>query len=294
MGPMLWDEFRIHNAIFAARNLSGALLCAFAPVWWHRWQINTGVFIVKVAFILCTCAAADWATAKCGSKIHRTTNAMPYPPNTREAVETGAKLFYARAQFGAAVGSIFAPPSISFVCVLAIEGASLLMTLVRKGLIESRHYHALYTLTLVLPYTVLARIVLSDLDAHAMWALAAISAWLIACCLRFHTRMSKYCVWPIALCGGSLFAHGTQFMFSSHAAKCFAVAFMTAVSAFDLSVIPAAFFSCIFASNTECQGAAALAEEVEVNKSRLKHHSVSRQFKFRWNVSMQSVAHGGA
>lgn len=292
--PMVWDEFRIHNAIFAGRNLIGTLLCALVPDWWHHWQINTGVFFVKVALILCTCAAADWATAKCGSKTHRTTNAMPYPPNTSAAVEAGAKMFYARAQFGAAVGSIFAPPSVSFVCVLAIEGASLLMTLVRKGRIESRHYHALYTLSLVLPYTALARIVLSDLDAHAMWALAAISAWLVACCLRFHTGMSKYYIWPIALCGGSLFAHSTQYIFSSHAAKYFAVVFMTAVSAFDLHIIPAAFCSCIFSSPTDCQGDAALAEEVEIKRSHSKENSESRQLGWKLNVSLRSAALSGA
>jgi len=49
------------------------------------------------------------------------------------AQQRAAKKFYAACQFGATAYSVFAPPDIAFACVLAIEIASLLMTLVRKN-----------------------------------------------------------------------------------------------------------------------------------------------------------------
>lgn len=137
----------------------------------------------------------------------------------------------------------------------------------------------LYTVTLILPYTGMARIVLSDMDSHAMWALTGITTWLIACGLRFHTNMSKYCAWIIALCGGSMFAQSLRFIFSAQTEKCFAIIFMTVVLAFDLSAIPAAFLSCMSAADAESQSQKAASQPTIVDKSSVMQNAVKTSIR---------------
>mmetsp|Transcript_41376 Transcript_41376/g.74909 ORF Transcript_41376/g.74909 Transcript_41376/m.74909 type:complete len:352 (+) Transcript_41376:73-1128(+) len=246
--PMIWDEFRLHNAIFAGRNLLGAFLGTYFAEWWQPSLSNPTSFLFKIALILCTCALADIATAKCGSTTYRTTNAMPYPPNTPKNVEQEAKRFYARAQFGAAAASVMAPPTLSFLCVLGIEGASLLMTLVRKGIIEARHYHMLYTISLVHVYFALARMVLYDMELHCTWALMSGLAWLFACFLRFHSPLSKYIVWPVALVSAACVDGLVAAALPQYLRPWFGVVVLGIIGLADVSAIPTAFCCCLVAS----------------------------------------------
>eukprot|EP00439_Symbiodinium_sp_Y106_P049953 s1234_g6.t1 len=104
--PMIWREFRVHNALFAMRHLIGTALGIWAPDWWLRQpgvaavaakvcltasQIHSGIFPVVQ---LTSCVAAH-------DEDDRTTNAMPYPKKTPETLEKVAKRFYAKSQFAA-------------------------------------------------------------------------------------------------------------------------------------------------------------------------------------------------
>lgn len=149
--PMIWPEFRLHNAIFSYRNLLGAILGTWFRAWWLEAASVSSV-VVKLALVLGVCKAADMVTERLGDKEKRTTNAMPYPESTPEYVLKLAKHFYAKSQFVAAALSIFGVPVLSWGSLLALELASVLMTMVRKGYIEARTYHCIYSFALFIMF----------------------------------------------------------------------------------------------------------------------------------------------
>ncbi|CAE7718305.1 unnamed protein product [Symbiodinium pilosum] len=198
---MIWREFRVHNAIFALRHLVGSALGIWAPQWWLQ---NPGVtsLTAKVGLVLAACYAADVTTEKIGSKDDRTTNAMPYPKTTPQTVEQVAKRFYAKSQFAASAIAAFGTPSSSFCSVLAIEIASFLMTLVRKGIIEARTYHIIYAAALFIMFPVLVATLHSgDADAERA-TLRCLCACAFAVDLRLKYGLSKYTTWLVAIPGG--------------------------------------------------------------------------------------------
>jgi hypothetical protein len=68
------------------------------------------------------------------------------------------KQFYAYCQFMATLACLAIwNPAWGFAVMLPIQLASLLMTLVRKGIISARAYHVAYTVSLCMPFVVGAR-----------------------------------------------------------------------------------------------------------------------------------------
>eukprot|EP00444_Apocalathium_aciculiferum_P048800 CAMPEP_0183505984 /NCGR_PEP_ID=MMETSP0371-20130417/7085_1 /TAXON_ID=268820 /ORGANISM="Peridinium aciculiferum, Strain PAER-2" /LENGTH=332 /DNA_ID=CAMNT_0025701819 /DNA_START=63 /DNA_END=1063 /DNA_ORIENTATION=+ len=164
---------------------------------------------VKLAVVLGACKAADMATERFGDKEVRTTNAMPYPPSTPLRVESFAKHFYAKSQFAATSLAVFGCPVLAFGSVLAIEAASILMTLVRKGLIEAHTYHVVYGLSLFAMFPAIV-VSIHFLDASAqIGALRALAATAFAVTLRMPDLQlplvkrlcgsSKYMAWALAI-----------------------------------------------------------------------------------------------
>lgn len=205
--PMIWREFRIHNAIFAYRHLIGAFIGIWFPEFWWR---NPGVasIVLKVAIVSLACKCADVATDLVGSDEQRTTNAMPYPHKTATNVEQVAKWFYAKSQFAATSLAAFGTPSLSFLSVLAIEIASFLMTLVRKGIIEARTYHIVYATSLLIMFPAIVATLHSGDHLAKLAAFRALCACFIACEMRMNYRYSKYLTWVAAITGGYVVAEG--------------------------------------------------------------------------------------
>lgn len=201
--PIIWSEFRLHNAIFSYRHLIGAALGILFPEWW--WK-NPGAMslIVKMVLVAAAMKAADVVTENYGSQEVRTTNGMPYPENTSKELQQTAKWFYAKSQFGATATALFCPPVLSFINILAIEIASFLMTLVRKGIILPRTYHIIYGASLAINFP--AGIVLAFNGHDELLAVVRMSA---ALCLSIELRMlrnkSKYLAWVFAVIAGGLF-----------------------------------------------------------------------------------------
>lgn len=200
--PMIWREFRVHNAIFAYRHLVGTILGTWCAEWWWRSPPCASALFAKVALVLAACKAADVATQYLGSDEKRTTNAMPYPQKTADNVEQVAKWFYAKSQFAATAIAAFGTPSLSFLSVLAIEIASFLMTLVRKGIIEAHHYHIVYAASLFIMFPALIATLHGDDYAATVAAFRGLCACFIACELRMTHRLSKYLTWVLAIIGG--------------------------------------------------------------------------------------------
>lgn len=200
--PMIWPEFRGHNAIFAYRNLLGTAFAIWTPHWWLR-SVSVSAVLLKLAIVLSACKLADMVTDRLGSRTQRTTNSMPYPEKTPTAASDFMKGFYAKAQFAATAGAIFGTPMLAFGSVLGIEIASFLMTLVRKGLIDSRTYHLVYSASLALQYVVL---MVSISVCDEMWLARALSRC-AACCastqtMRVGLGMDKYLSWSLGIIAG--------------------------------------------------------------------------------------------
>jgi cytochrome b involved in lipid metabolism len=154
--PMIWAEYRIHNIGFGVRSVVAAFL-AFssyyfnhAPAWRRVAIWGSGISVIAAQIV------ADIATKRLRVNDKESTTAtMPYWPGCSIQTQKRFKSFYAYCQFLAtlaclAVGNPGWPLSV----LLAIQMASLLMTLVRKGLLSARGYHIGYTITLIMPWFV--------------------------------------------------------------------------------------------------------------------------------------------
>ena len=87
-----------------------------------------------------------------------TTGTMPYWAGASPATIRRFKGFYAYCQWMATLGCLANGNPLWPLCIaLPIQLASLLMTLVRKGLLTARGYHLLYTASLCVPFVVGSR-----------------------------------------------------------------------------------------------------------------------------------------
>jgi hypothetical protein len=154
--PMIWQEYRVHNIAFGLRSVLSAVLCHLsirnrhgAP--WRRVAVGA-----TCAVVLATQAAADAATRRLrADPAESTTATMPYWEGCSVQTQRRFKTFYAYCQFMATLACLSVMnPAWPLAVLLAIQGASLLMTLVRKGLLSARGYHYGYTFTLAVPYLV--------------------------------------------------------------------------------------------------------------------------------------------
>jgi len=197
---MIWQEFRGHNAVFAYRHLICCIIGIMFPHWWYRNPLLLCV-LVKIGIVTATMVAGDKMTSMMGSEERRTTNTMPYPEGTSKSVENAAKRFYSKSQFAATALSIFATPILSFCSMFAIEIASFLMTLVRKGIIKARTYHIIYTFALFIMFPALLTTLLGGDHEAAMGTFRALGSAAIAVRLRLGYQLNKYLVWILSILG---------------------------------------------------------------------------------------------
>jgi hypothetical protein len=196
--PMIWQEYRVHNIAFGLRSVVTAALCA--------WTIRSGNtplvrrWAVRLSGLTCLLAmmAADIGTNKLRSNHQESTTAtMPYWEGCSVTTQKRFKTFYAYSQFLATLGCLMVTnPAFPLAILLAIQMASLLMTLVRKGFLSTRGYHLGYTATLIAPYIVALRSMLfsRSLDVAYIFPLGG---------LLFQLRrrgVNKYVLWlPVIL-----------------------------------------------------------------------------------------------
>jgi len=201
--PMIWNEARVHNAIFTYRHLIGVALATWAPEFWWR-KPTFWSYALKVALALLTCLAADVTTAKLGCTMKRTTNAMPYPKETTSSLMALAKLFYAKSQFNATATALYGTPMIAFGSVFPLEIAVFLMTLIRKGILDSHHYHMIYASSLALAYPVILIVVFSSDPQVSETAWCGMLTAGLSTSLRLEYGWNKYVMWPVAIiCGAA-------------------------------------------------------------------------------------------
>ena len=150
--PMIWQEFRAHNIIFAWRSIT----CCFYM--WLGMKFN----LIKLSVVLCSFQiynslyAADLTTNLLRlNNNESTTGTMPYWEGCSIHTQNKFKTFYAYSQYLATLSCLSCSNIIwPFIVLLPIQLASFLMTLVRKGLLSTKGYHYIYTASLCLPYIV--------------------------------------------------------------------------------------------------------------------------------------------
>jgi Cytochrome b5-like Heme/Steroid binding domain len=154
--PMIWQEFRVHNILFGLRSVVTAMAASLSIAHGNTPLARQVAISVSCLVVLMSQWGANVATNRLRpNQVESTTATMPYWEGCSMETQRRFKSFYAYSQFMAtlaclAVGNPFWPLSV----LLAIQCASLLMTLVRKGLLSTRGYHYGYTATLLAPYLV--------------------------------------------------------------------------------------------------------------------------------------------
>ena len=194
--PMIWQEFRAHNIVFGLRSVL-ATVWAGGHVSYPQLEQQRAWVLASVGTCGVALVVADIITAKLRSNaLESTTATMPYWPGCTIATQKRFKIFYAYSQFMATLACLLtANPAWPFACLFAIQLASLLMTLVRKGLLSARGYHYGYTVALILPYLVVARS-MADYGVVAVRDLAGVfglGATLFYLRRQFH--INKYVLW---------------------------------------------------------------------------------------------------
>lgn len=180
--PMIHRMFRAHNVCFALR----AVLCMVIDVLIKAPELKR--FMISCVVLSCF-IAADFITKHLALSVDRykTTDSMPYWPGCNVEREKLHKNFYAFAQFLASIVCLFGTYSTIFFTLPAIQGAALLMTLVRKNIITSYMYHQIYTFLLFYPIPLLL-IIIPELS------ILAISGASLLFFLRKY-NINKYLLW---------------------------------------------------------------------------------------------------
>ena len=179
--PLIWEEFRIHNAIFATRNI----LPSIFPV------ITTCSGLHKTLYVWFWMFIADKAS-QITKQSGITMRMIPYPSKTSLNDINNQKNFYVSCQFHATILSI-TDHRYSFLCVFAIEIAAFAMTLCRKGFLSVIGWHRVYFLSLYSMY-----IILSITQLNNKILLACLSS-IIAKEIRLRTKINKYIIWAIII-----------------------------------------------------------------------------------------------
>jgi hypothetical protein len=193
--PMIWQEYRIHNIAFGLRSVLCTLLAWWSVVQGHRTLWRNVAIVGSCAVTLAAQLVADWGTASFrANNVESTTATMPYWEGCSLQTQKRFKIFYAYSQFMATLACIaVCNPAWSLSVLLAIQCASLFMTLVRKGLLTARGYHIGYTITLVLPYLVGFRSNIVAMPTGSFPAMMLMGAGLFG--LRARCGISKYTLW---------------------------------------------------------------------------------------------------
>jgi hypothetical protein len=196
--PMIWQEYRVHNIAFGLRSVVTAALGAWAirngnTPFVRKWAVHLSGLTCLLAMV-----AADVGTHKLRSNHQESTTAtMPYWEGCSVTTQKRFKTFYAYCQFLATLGCLMVTnPAFPLAILLAIQMASLLMTLVRKGLLSTRGYHLGYTATLIAPYVVGLRsmIYTRSLDVAYLFTLGGVLYQLR------RRGVNKYVLWlPVIL-----------------------------------------------------------------------------------------------
>jgi NAD(P)H-flavin reductase len=177
--PMIWQEFRLHNIIFAMRSIVISNVLYF-------FGYSAFTFLFKLICIMSSMYLADTVTKHLSEYNESTTATMPYWSGINPSLQKSIKYFYSHAQIAATLACLFGKIDIIMYMIFPIQIASFLMTLVRKNIISTFSYHLLYALSLFSGYLINYADVL-------LYKTILLGAFILFC--RTNLKINKYLIW---------------------------------------------------------------------------------------------------
>jgi NAD(P)H-flavin reductase len=181
VSPMIWKEFRFHSILFAMRHIVILNMIFF-------FGKNMLTNILRYIIICLTMISADLITYNYADEKKTTTASMPYWNGISPKFQQCIKFFYTYSQILATLACLIPINNINnlLFLVLPIQLAALLMTLVRKNIITTFHYHLIYGLSLLTGYII-------SLNVKNIYLLYGIA--LIFYYFRINLKFNKYYLW---------------------------------------------------------------------------------------------------
>ncbi|CAK8991188.1 unnamed protein product [Durusdinium trenchii] len=147
--PMIWQEWRAHNFIFVSRHVAAFTIC-----WAYLRWVNTSNQIASTmldfsmfAVLYIQLYSVDVVTAYIREDKHTSlTASWPFWDGCPIWLEKTIKWYYTIAQFQASTLLIMTGNDLfgKYMVIFPFQFASFLMTLVRKGIITTKGFHAGY------------------------------------------------------------------------------------------------------------------------------------------------------
>jgi hypothetical protein len=200
---MIWEEYRLHAIVFTLRCMVVFALGVFAiESHWRRDRSTLLQFFCVMPIHI----AADIITSKFG-----TPNTTTVRVKNDHCLQTKVILrFYAFYQF-LALGAHLTPharlPDLAFNSLIAIQSSAFLMTLVRKGLVETHTHGLVYTFCLFVSGYHILRL-------HGSWDFVLGVSLVFATRLYFGNRVSKFWLWAVFALVQSHFWKGGMLAFN--------------------------------------------------------------------------------
>jgi len=180
--PMIWQEFRMHNIIFALRSIINLNI-----VYFFGYNIYTQIF--RSGIILLTLYLADLSTEYLrDNPLESTTATMPYWTDINPELQKKIKLFYTHAQIMATIVCLNNKIDLMMFVVLPIQIASFLMTLCRKNIVSSYIVHLIYGGSLLSGYIIM----MLNINLYIGLLLGTIIMY-----LRIYMNYNKYFLWLV-------------------------------------------------------------------------------------------------
>jgi len=184
--PIIWRQLQLHNIIFTFRSC----LCFLLGYLYKLDYLTLKELYVVCAISVCLChIVADIITKTYGddNEIGTTIRDMPWPNWVPLKIQHASNLYNALCQVGAICALLFSGVNLmstAFIIIFPIQLSTLLMTLVRKGMIGGIWWHILYGLSLLSTYFV-------SFNPYILIVYAIF--WL----LRFKLKWNKYLIWSL-------------------------------------------------------------------------------------------------
>lgn len=176
--PMIYPESRLHTIIFTLRSV----ICCII----HFYKYNYIYHIITCSSTIITADIVTYYYNRTG-KNGQTMRNMPYDKTVPAEEQEQIKIMQSTSQIGATL-YMFGNIETAFSPMFAIQFASFLMTMVRKGIINGYLWHTYYSLSLWINF-----ILFINLTPAYMLLMQVI--YYIHYCIIFKYKINKYLAW---------------------------------------------------------------------------------------------------
>lgn len=178
--PMIYPEYRMHSIVFALRSVGCSL------VFFYNYD-----YIYTIIICASTILSADIITLyyNYSGKNGKTMRNMPFDKSLSLEEQRKVTFMQSCSQIGATL-YMFGNIDSAFSPIFAIQLAAFLMTLVRKGIIDSYMWHFIYSLSLWINY------ILFTCFTPGYFLLLQV-IFNFHSYIIFHYRIHKYIAWTI-------------------------------------------------------------------------------------------------